>query len=164
MSDTSNEFAGLSLMDLAGLDISGISAKRFGDVLPKMFADFECKKADLKELKDKDTDQLKGVIASFEWEVLGIHSFLQKDEQGNEYDPAAFVGKTHYESRVVQNTEGLQYLVGFLEDIGIKEKGALGVLVEGSVGRRIRAQITHRKDKNDADKVYSGLGKIKPIE
>jgi hypothetical protein len=152
-----NEFAGVSLMDLAGLDTSGIEARRMGDVLPKMFADFECTKAELAPY-EKDGKPMGG-IARFDFKVAGIHTMIDKDQ-----DEAAMIGKVHQENRFITNADGVKFLLGFLEDCGVKERGALKDLIEKMQGRKIKAVISHRKDPNDSEKIYAGLVKIKPID
>ncbi len=152
----SSDLEGLSLLDLAGIDTSGIEAKRIGEILPRCLADFECIGAELGEIKDGDV--VKMFKAEFKFKPLGIHMVIDKDVKEED-----ILKMVHTETRMIKNQEGLQYLIGFLEDIGVKQKGVLSVLMEAAVTKRIKAVITHRKDKNDADKVYSGLAKIKVI-
>lgn len=157
---STNEFEGVTLLDIAELDTSDIAAKHRGEVLPKMFGIFECKSAELVEAKNAETKVI-GVRAQYEFEVLGVEKMLDKNFEGRE---AEYIGKKHFESSLMTNTEGVQYAIGFLEDCGINEKCKLGDRIKMMEGRRISAIISHRKDKNDSEKVYSGLSKIKPVE
>lgn len=155
--DNDNELAGISLMDLAGLDVSGLEAKHAGEILPRCLADFECEEAELQEVKDKD-DKLKGFRASFAFKVLGVHTVIDKEVKEED-----LIGRKHFESRFIKNEDGIKYLLGFLEEIGVKHKGKLGDLVNAAKGKRVKAVCAHRKDKNDSDVIYAGLKKIKPL-
>lgn len=158
--EAANEFAGLTLLDIAGLDTTGLEAKRAGEVLPRMGAIFECKKAELAEVK-KDDGTLRAVVAKLEMEVIGVTAMLQRDLEGKDAD---YVGKIHYESRFIQDVEGIRYLLGLLFDMGVAAGGQLGDLLSKAEGLRFSAVITHRKDKNDSDKIYASLSKVKPYQ
>lgn len=155
MADTDLE--GVDLLSLAGLDISGLDAKRMGDAWPRMFADFRCTSAELKDVKDTDTGKVKMFIAEFNFECLGVHKKI------DEFDENSFIGKTYREAKIIQNTDGIKYLIGFMEDIGNTNKGALKEVLELSAGLQISAIISHRKSKDDPDRVYTSLSKIKPV-
>lgn len=159
--ENTNGFAGLTLLDIAGLDTSDIAVKKRGEALPKMFAQFKCVESKMEEIKDKD-DQTKTVGFRFasEWEVEGIHKMLDREFEGKE---AEYIGKKHVESARVIDVEGLSYYLGFLQSCGLPHKGALGDLVAGVVGTQINAIIRHTRNKDDKDIVYSNLDKIKPL-
>lgn len=152
-----NILDGVSLADLAGLNTEGMESKRIGDILPRFLGDFECVEAALKEVKEGE--KIKGFSAAFEWKVLGVHALIDKDAKEEE-----LIGKKHFENRFIKNEDGIKFLLGFLEDIGIKERGTLGGLIERAKGRKVKAIISHRKDKNDSERTYSGFAKIKPLE
>lgn len=151
----------VSLADIAGFDLAGIEARKIGDILPKMFAQFTCTQADLKEMGgDK-----KGFVMEMGWRVDGVEKVTDKEFLGMGGDEASLVGKTHRETRIINNPEGLEYAKGHLEEYYGKNKanGPFKALIDGVVGMRCQAVIAHRKDKNDSDKVYSGLTKIKML-
>ncbi len=150
-----NALEGISLLDLAGLDTTDMQARRMGEILPRCLADFECTKAELGQIDDEHGNP-KMFKAEFKFKPLGIHMIIDKDVKEED-----ILKMEHTETRIIKNQEGIEYLIGFLEDIGVKQKGKLDALLEAAVSKRIKAQIAHRKDKNDADKVYSGLAKIK---
>lgn len=152
-----SELEGMTLADLMGLDTTGMEARRMGEVLPKMFAQFECTKAEMKENKDKD-GKIKNFMCSAEWKVLGIQTMLEQGAKAEEY-----IGKTHFELQFITNAESIKFALGYLEDVGIKERGPLGKLWAMQQGRRINAVISHRKDPNDSDRTYARLDKIKPV-
>lgn len=149
-----SELEDISLMDLAGLDTTGMESRRIGDILPKILADFTCTEADLGEVQGEK----KMFTARFKFQVDAVHKITDKDYTGT---PEDLIGKFHEETRFITNSDGVAFVLGFLEDIGVKERGKLGELVEKAKGKSITAIIAHRKDKNDSDKVYSGLAKIK---
>lgn len=144
----------ISLLDLAGLDTTGLEAKRIGDVIPRLVGDFECVEAELKEIKKEE--KVTGFVAEFKFKVLGVKTQIDKD-----FAVEDMIGKEHREGKFLKDNDGIQYLIGFLEDIGVKQRGPLGDLVKAAIGKKITAQVTHRKDKNDSDKVYSSLTKMK---
>lgn len=156
--ESENVLEGISLSDLAGLNTEGMESKRIGDILPRFLGDFECTEAALKEVKDEN-GKLKFFKAAFEWKVLGVHALIDKDVKEEE-----LIGKKHNEDKIIKSEDGIKFCLGYLEDIGVRERGTLGGLIEMAKGRKIKAVISHRKDKNDSDKVYSGFAKIKPIE
>lgn len=152
--DTENALEGISLMDLAGLDTAGLEAKHAGEVLPRFLGDFECTNAELRENKGDD-GKLKNFQAVFEFTVRGVKTLIDKDIKEED-----LIGRKHFESRFIKNEDGIRYLLGFLEELGIKERGKLGDLVNKAKSITVRAVLAHRRDKNDRDVIYAGLKKI----
>jgi hypothetical protein len=147
-----NDLEGISLADLEGLDTSGLDAKHFGEAFPRCVADFECVEAEMKELKE-NTFAVNSV-----WECKGVHTIIDKDVKEED-----LIGRKHTQFATIKDKDGVQFFLGFLEDIGIKERGKLGAIVGKMKGIKIKTLIAHRKDKNDPDRVYAGFTKIKPI-
>lgn len=155
---STNELENMTLADLTGVDTSGMEARRMGEVLPRLHGIFECIKAEIKENKDPQTGKLKNFQAAAEWKLLGIKTLLDKGA-----DEASLVGKIHFENRFITNVEGIKFALGYLEDVGIKERGQLGALWSAQIGKRVEGVVAHRRDPNDSDRVYSSLTKTKPI-
>lgn len=154
---SSNELENMTLADLTGVDTTGMEARRMGEVLPRLHGIFECIKAEIKENKDPTTGKLKNFQASAEWKLLGVKTLLDKG-----VEEASLIGKSHHENRFITNVEGIKFALGYLEDVGIKERGQLGSLWNAQIGRRVEAVVAHRRDPNDSEKVYSSLAKMKP--
>lgn len=154
---STNELEGMTLAELTGINTEGMEAKRAGEILPRLYGIFECIKAEIKENKGTD-GKVKNFQAASEWKLLGVKTLLDKG-----VDEATLIGKLHFENRFITNVDGIKYALGFLEDVGIKERGGLGQLWGAQTGRRVEAVIAHRKNPDDTDKVYSSMTKIKPI-
>lgn len=153
-----NELEGMTLADLTGIDTTGMEARRMGEVLPKMFAQFECTKVESKQNDDPVTGKVKNFQFTSEWKLLGIETLFEKGIKEEE-----LIGKIHFENRFITNPDGIKFTLGFLEDVGIKERGPLGSLWNKQLGRKIAAVVAHRKDPNDSEKIYSSLTKIKVL-
>lgn len=96
------------------------------------------------------------------FECLEVITVDTKDYDG---DVNALVGKKHRETFFLSTVESLGYLKAFMKDIGAPYNPNVKLLLEGSVGTRFQAPIGKRKDKDDADKIYTNIvrNKIKPL-
>lgn len=160
MADKENVFKGHSLVDMLGIDMSEIEAKKQGEVLPKLIGDFTCVASETKPLNDSN-ENLRGAIITWEWKLDAIHEVMDKNFSG---DPATLVGKIHKEVQFITSPDSFPYVKGHIKEVGGDQNGALNVLIKSVEGKRVRASIGHRKDPNDSEKVYANLSRVKPIE
>jgi len=152
----------VDLVTLMGVDLSQIEEMRFGEVMPRIFADFECGEPTMEELKN-DQGQVIGALVKFPWKVIGIHDASKAKADGVE-DPATLLGKIHNDVAVVKGATNVKYLKGYIADVGGNKNQALGEAIKSVGGKRVRAIIAHRRDKNDPDRIYAGLTRYKPIQ
>lgn len=164
---TEDQFGEVSLLDLMGVDLSQMDEMRFGDIFPRVFAQFECGEPTMDELKDNKAGsptfgKVVGALIKFPWKCIGILDASNAKADGVE-DPTTLVGKTHTEVAFVKAAMNLKYLKAFIADTGGNKNAPLGEAIKSVGGKRIQAIIRHRKDPNDSDKVYASLSKYKPI-
>ena len=164
---TEDQFGEVSLLDLMGVDLSQVEEMRFGDIMPRIFGQFECGDPTIEELKDNKTGsptagKVIGALVKFPWKVLGITDASNAKADGVE-DPSTLIGKIHTEVAFVKGGTNVKYLKAFIADVGGNKNQPLGEAIKSVAGKRIQAVIRHRKDPNDTDKVYASLSKYKPI-
>lgn len=151
------EFSGLSLADLTGIDLAGIESKRFGEILPKMAGEWTFRDYELRAIDGG------GAFLTMKMTTDKCIKILDKEYLGTP-DGSEIVGKReHNETFMLKSTENVSYMLGWFEDCGVKKAGGLEDIAKSAIGKRVQGVISHRKDKNDADKVYSGLTKQKPL-
>lgn len=158
-----DKFGEIDLMTLMGVDLSQVEEARFGEVFPRIFGEFECGEPTIDELKDKETNKVIGALVKFPWKCIGILDKGKCVEDGVS-DPATLIGKIHEDVAVLKGGTNVKYLKGYIADVGGNKNLPLGEAMKSVAGRRVRALVGHRRDKNDADKVYAGLQKYKPIQ
>lgn len=166
----------VSLASIAGIDLEGIAEQRFSS-LPRGMYLFEVNSDPMPHLEAIDAKGVKKPAAIMSFIVkdcfgLNDPSEAPKDEATGQSNPLLLIGKTHREVFFLSDEKSIGFCKAFLVDIGCPAKtGALGGLpgksgkLEACAGLRFRAPIGHRKDPNDADKVYVNIvrGKIIPM-
>lgn len=143
---------GISLADIAGLDVSEVNEIRMG-ALPKGNYVFEVKKADLEEGTNKDNEQR--FIITTESEVVEVISLIDPKE-----DKEALIGRKYTDKQYIvpeKWEEGVGLYRGRVTDMGCDSSGVLGEVVERTVGHQYRAKITHRRDRDDREKFYADM-------
>lgn len=152
---------GLSLAEVAGLDMSKVEAKRFS-ILPVMSGFFEVVEAKL-ETQDNEDWPLRILITC---KVIGVNELVLSDPT---QDKTAYAqkmvndGAMHDERFGISAKDpgaGVGYAKAFMEDAGVAfppEGTQLAQLLSGMAGLRFPGRIKHRKDRNDAEKVYANL-------
>jgi hypothetical protein len=146
----------MSLADLAGLDVSGIDEIRF-ETLPQGSYSFEVMEAELVEGTDKD--QAKRFEGRFSMKIIEVLSVLEAG-----VDKESLVGKSITERFFISPTktaDEIQKAIGrlraFVTDMGCDSTGALGTIIENTIGHKFNAKIAHRKDPEDKSIVYARL-------
>lgn len=164
---TEDQFGEVSLLDLMGVDLSQMDEMRFGDIFPRVFAQFECGDPTMDELKDNKTGsptfgKVVGALVKFPFKCIGILDASNAKADGVE-DPSKLIDKIHTEIAFVKAATNLKYLKAFIADVGGVKNAPLGEAIKSVGGKRIQAVIHHRKDPKDSDKIYASLSKYKPI-
>lgn len=147
-----SEDFGISLADLAGLDVSEIQEIRF-ETLPQGIYDFKVVSATLEEGTNRDDE--KRFWAEFKFEVLEAKAIVDKN-----VDRESLAGKTHGEKLYIvpeKAEEGIGRIRAFISDLGCENGGALGPIVENTKDHVFTGKITHQKDKSDSSIVYARL-------
>lgn len=144
------------LADIAGLDITGFSENDGSfQVTPKGVYDFAIKDAKIEQVGD-------GPAITIETEIDKCHTIIS-----DELTEETVVGTKHREVFFLSKAEGgvgkLLYLAnhtGFTT-----QQTTLQPILDEMIGHKFTGMVKHRKDKNDPDKIYSGidLKSVKPI-
>lgn len=152
---------GVTLADLAGLDMDTIAEKR-GESFPK--GDF---------VWEVDSEEFPKLVVIGEGEkARGAVQFIVKcldvirvNDPEFTGDQNTLIGKKHREAFFITTLESTGYIKAFFKDIGAPYDKNFVKLLSGSAGTRFSAPIGKRKDPNDTDKVYTQLnrGKAKPL-
>jgi len=161
----------ISLADLAGVDLEGIAEQRFSS-LPRGVYVLEVsseKPPHFGTIENKEGK--KKAAAIFTQTVLDVLA-LADNNDAPEGDPTKLIGREHRETFFVSDQKSIGYIKAFVKDIGGQaDKGPLGGvagkpgILDACAGIRFQAPIGHRKDPNDADKIYVNIvrNKIKPL-
>lgn len=156
------EDTGISLADLADLDVSDIKEVRFAS-LPAGIFDFKVLSGELDQGMNRDDE--KRFIVEWKFEVLECVALLEKGV-GNKED---FIGKNHTEKQYIvpsKAEEGIGLIRSFITDMGLDSAGPLGGMVregknpgiiESAIGHIFRGKIVRQPDKNDKSIIYSRM-------
>ena len=148
----------VTLAQLAGIDLDGIQEKRFSDFPAGNFF--------WEVVADPEPPKLVAINgkAAVPFNLKCLQVFAVKDVPGEPpIKPEDWVGKVHRETMFLSDLESIGYLKAFLIDIGGTGKGALDSLLLGTVGLRFAAPIAKRRDKDDHDKIYTNINRMKLI-
>jgi hypothetical protein len=143
---------GISLADIAGMDVSAIEEVRFS-TLPKGIMDFTVTAAKLDEGLNAENEQR--FFAEFELTVAEVVSLEDK-----KIEPESLVGRKHTEKVYIvpeKAEEGIGLIRAFVADMGCPNEGELGAIVSDTKGTVVRGKISHRPDKHDPEKKYARL-------
>lgn len=152
--EVNGETQNVSLADIAGLDMTEIAEFRGGGVTPAGIFEWRIAGAALDTITyQKDGEDVTKPIVDFELEALACRRCK---------DPAIDVdnlaGTKHYERIFISDlVKDLGRVKAFMQDIGCEGSGSLQDLLDGTIGREFVAAISHRKDKNDPDRVYANI-------
>ena len=153
----------VSLMDIAGIDMSGVEEVR-STTFPAGLFEFKCTEAKLDVRESKKGD--KAVVA-FTLETMNVKTLVSEtDNNGKSINPEDLIGRKHVETFWITNpAEDLGRVVAFLNDTGLQATGSLQELLDAMVDHSFQAVMSNKKDKNDSDIVYANLNrtKIAPI-
>lgn len=148
-----------SLADLAGIDTDQIPETR-GSSFPAGAVQFKCEKAELGIFGSDDT---KKAGIKFELKCTNVMALLD-----SEIDMESVVGRTHNEvvfiagkdsnGNVIDPMQKIGYTKTFMGDAGFKGSGKLQDLLAQFTGHEFLARIKHRKNPNDPDQPFAGLG------
>jgi hypothetical protein len=146
---------GLSLADLADLNVDDIEEVRFID-LPAGIFGWEIKES---ELKEYEKDGVRKFKAEIEMQIVEVKAVLDSS-----VDKEALVGKRHTERLIVDPTaeeEDVKKAIGriraFVADVGLPNTGSLGSIVSSLVGHQFHGKIVKQKDKDDKTREYARL-------
>ncbi len=157
---------GISLADLAGLDVSEIQELR-AESLPNGSYTFACEPVTLTEGTDKENR--KRFEVNFKFKVVECKAVMEKG-----IDPESLVGKFHSERRFIRATntvemaQDLGYLRGFITDLGANSAGPLGGvggepgILDELAGHEFPGTIKSRPDKNDPTVKYARMTPVVP--
>lgn len=163
----------ISLLDVLGVSVDDVAEVRFSTIDKGVYL-FE-----IGEVKTDDTrtgtKEMNGEKVKFPmWAVnylLEIKNVEQLAEKLSEAQREALIGRkfTHQVSQmIVDKREDALKFIGlnkaFVVDVGGVGKGSLKEITESVKGKRFLGTITHQVDKNDTDKKYARLSKIKKID
>jgi hypothetical protein len=157
---------GVTLASLADLDVSDIQGRTIGDVVPEVVGKFRCTKSTLDELKDA-AGKVTFFVARFDWQIVEVQESLDKN-----YSPEWFIGKKHQETRFINlsNMDTMEFLIGFLKELGVSTKGKLGAIVASVAEQNttVFGMVKHTLDKKlkketGEDRWFANLAKIKPL-
>jgi hypothetical protein len=152
---------GLSLADLADIDVSEISEVRFEQLANGSYG-FEVTAADLHE-DEKDGE--RRFKAEFDMKVNEVKAVLESG-----VDKESLLNKTYTERFFIKPSdpqEDVEKAIGrvraFIADIGLDNKGKLGDIVRGAKGHVFSGKIVKKKDKTDPTVEYARL-KLDPVK
>ena len=149
----------VSLADIAGVDMTAIQEYEGGfDPQPKGVYTFEVKDCALKTVETRKGD--RGVIA-LETEITAVHAITDPD-----VNPEDQVGKKYVETIFISDlAKGLGNLKAIMSNGGFVGSGKLAEMMDAFCGHSFVSPIKHRKDKDDADKIYDNFDvkKITPV-
>jgi len=150
----------VTLADIAGLSMDDVQEKRI-EALPRMHGLFEVMSDPVPSLQKIGEGDTAKAGAVFSFKVLDVSAVSDDDYKGTKDE---LIGKTHRETFFISDLDSLGYLKAFVVDIGGKGVGNVSDMLRNCAGLRFNAFIGKRKDKNDADKIYTnfvrGKGKI----
>lgn len=150
-----DETQAASLDDIAGVDMNDVEEYRGGEPTPEGVFEWRIKGAEMgtKEVNDKDEGKVNRAVVLFELEAIACR---QCKDTG--LDPAQLVGTEHNEMFFIKDlAKDLGRLKAFMQDMGLQGAGPLKDLLAGAQGHEFVAAIRHRKDKNDASRVYANI-------
>jgi hypothetical protein len=157
-----DESEGLSLADLADIDVSDIEEVRFA-TLPAGAYGFKVNEADLKE---DEKEGKRRFYAEFGLEIVEVKAVVDPNA-----DKEGLVGKKHtekfYVSPATSTEEEVKKAIGriraFITDIGLNSAGQLGAIVREAKDHVFTGKIVKQKDKEDKSIEYSRL-KLDPVK
>lgn len=145
----------VSLADIANIDMNEVEAFEGGfEPTPKGVFTFDVKDAGLETINDK-------AVIYFETEIAEVHALADDDA-----DPEKLIGWKHKETIFVGDlAKSVGQAKAIMQNAGYEGTGTLEQLLDGFVGSSFIAPTKHRRDKNDADRIYSNIvvGKITPV-
>lgn len=160
----------VTLADIAGINLDNIEELRGGESFPRgIFAwevtlDNDGKPPHLKIIGEGDK---KKACAGYAFKCIEVMSVNDPEFTA---DPDTLVGKTHNEINLIGSgnssvEKSLGYIKSFLKDMGAPYNPDLNKNLAGSLGTRFIAPITKMKSRDDADKVFTNINrlKIKPL-
>jgi hypothetical protein len=162
---TGDDAETVSLLDIAGVDMSQVEANYGFVVTPAGTFHLKCKDAKFEpmEVTDKDTQQkIKKLTVAFDFDILTVLSLQDKSK-----DPTTLVGDVHQERFWITDAyKDIGRVRALLEESGLQMSGTLQQLLDAYVGHEIITVITNRTDKNDSDRKYANidLKKTKPAQ
>lgn len=148
----------VSLMDIAGIDMADVQEFEGFEATPKGLYDWEVKDAGLDTVETKNGNA--GIIY-FDLEAINCHTLI-----GDDRDPASMTGTKHRETIFIGDVaKSVGRAKSLMANAGFQAQGKLSELLDAFCGHTFTAPIKQRKDKNDADVVYSNLviKKVTPV-
>lgn len=149
----------VSLADIAGINMDDVAEVR-STVTAAGAMQFK-----VKEMKLDTVDTQKGTkaVVNVALEITNVITLL--DDTLNAED---IIGKTHNETFWITNpVDDIGRVKAFMTDSGFQGSGTLQELMEGFTDHEFLGVIKHKRDKNDADKIYANLdrgkGKVQPL-
>jgi len=148
----------VSLLDLAGVDITDIPEFRGGEQAPEGVYEWRVKLAELTSMDVKNGDDPTGPkiprpVISFHLESLACRNV--KDPS---IDPTSLTGISHTERIFLKDLmKDLGRAKAFMTDIGLAATGSVRDLLEQCTGMEFVAAIKHTTDRNDKDRKYANI-------
>lgn len=152
----------VTLADLTGVNLDEVKELR-GASFPKGNFIWEVDSENAPKLAIiGEGDKAKGAVV-FAAKCIEVVNVNDPEFTGDQNE---LIGKVHRETFFLTTVDGLGYLKAFFKDIGAPYSPNMKDLLAGAVGTRFSAPIGKRKDKDDADKIYTNLvrNKLKPLE
>lgn len=156
MADNETDPFADSLLELAGVDLTGVAEVRF-ETLPPMKAGFEVVEVGK---RGRDTDKGPRLFIEVKAKVLEVLSVADAKFESAEAKEK-LVGKTFSETFVIDPNDpltGIGRFKAFLKDIGTNDNAKLGDLFAGSLnGFKLLGTIKHRPNPKDKDRPFTNL-------
>lgn len=155
------EYAAVSLLDLAGLDMAQVEVFRGGESAPEGLAEWKGVSASIgaAEVTDKDKnsptvgEKIQRAVIDFTAEAL---AYINVKDRG--IDISTLSGITHRERFFIADVaKDIGRVKAFMTDIGMSGEGSLQSLLEQFTGHEFACAIKHRKDPNDTSRVYANF-------
>lgn len=162
------ENQGMSLADIAGLDVSDVEELRSSQIAAGLYT-WEVTKGTMSSRMVKEDTELR-YVAEIELKVIEADAVTEKG-----VTPEDMMGKTFTEKFFIDPAEaqkGVGFLKGFVTDIGADSKGAMGGLPEDEqdadyvpgfldklVTHRFKSKVVKKKGKDG--EMYSRLQLLK---
>lgn len=159
-----NEEQGVTLADLAGIDMSEVEEYRGGGITPEGVYEWQVVSATLDKLSFLDKKSGENVTAPIIDIKLRANACLQCKDPG--IDPVELVGIEFNERFFIRDAiKDIGKIKAFMSDIGFTGSGSLGDQLDQLINMEFTAAVKHRKNNNDPDRPYANLDNktIKPL-
>lgn len=157
MADEQQQTLGISLTELAGIDLNDVKEVRF-ELLPQLVGQWEITEAGCK-MVTRDSKQVAAIVV--ESTLLAVEKVI---DPISEEDKAKLPGKKQVSTWAVKDKDDIGRFKAFAVDLGVAFTGPapLDAICQTIKGHQYPGKIRHTKSKNDPDQKFANLDPIPP--